>query len=163
MGLLNLLKTLWKRPSGRHGRHKRLDLVTALKEDYQDLLRLAQQVRVHADMAPYPAVSERLNQIAVEKEASAGSLREKIFGFGAMVNDETGLDLFKGKNHWDRMVRDLEDQRNLEDLLRDDMIFLDQGSTEVNELLGKIVASEATHRNAFQDLLAKADPQATQS
>ena len=163
MGLLNRLKSLWKSPSGQLNSGRRGDVVTTLKKNYHDLQRLAQQVKTHANLAPYPNISERLNRVGEEKRLNAERLRENIFVLGGIVNESPSTDTFKGKNHWDRMVRDLEDQRNLEGFLRNDILFMDQEVTEVSKLLREIAVTEATHRDVFQELLGKADPQANQT
>ncbi len=73
------------------------------------------------------------------------------------------LDLHSGKNHWARMVKDIEDEKELEDLFLDDALRLGSESPEISDLLRRLVAGKAFHREALQDLVVKADPQAFQS
>ncbi len=160
MKFLNRMKRLWNQsPKGRAPR-KRIDSVTTLVEDYQDLRRLARQVRAHAEIAPYAYVNQRLSQIALEKEDSASRLKEKILYLRGQVIEDPVNDFHTGKNHWGRLLQDIEDQKELEDRLVEDVIFVEQESHEIGDLLREIAAKEAAHRGAFKDLLAKADPQA---
>lgn len=160
MKVLNYLKRLWNQPHKGHRRRKRVDSVTALVEDYQDLRRLARQVRAHAEIAPYAYVNQRMNQIALEKEDSASRLKEKILYLRGQVIEDPVNDFYRGKNHWSRLLQDIEDQKELEDRLAEDVIFVDQESHEIGDLLREIAAEAAVHQGAFKDLLAKADPQA---
>jgi len=160
MEILNRLERLWKRSSRDVGIRRRVDSLTALLGDYEGLKRLARQIRAHAEMAPYAYVNQRLNQIALEKEESASRLKEKILYLGGEVEEKV-LDVFVGNNHWVRLEQDIKDQRALEDRLVADVIFVQQESHEISDLLSQIAEREAAHREAFQDLQAKADPQAS--
>ena len=163
MKFLNLLKKLWNQPPKGPRPRMRIDSVTALVKDYQDLRRLARQVRAHAEIAPYAYINQRMSQIALEKEDSASRLKEKIFYLGGQVMEDPINDFYTGKNHWSRLLQDIEDQKELEDRLVEDVIFVGQESREIGDLLREIAAEEAAHRGAFKDLLAKADPQANLS
>ncbi len=163
MEVLNRLERLWKRPAKGRGVRKRVKGVTALVEDYRDLKRLARQVKAHAEMAPYPHVSQRLNQIAQEKEESASRLKDKVVYLRDEALEESVNNFYTGKNHWERMLRDIADQKDLEDRWAEDVIFMVQESPEISDLLNQIIAEGAAHREAFQALLATADPQAWQS
>jgi len=161
MTFLNPLEWIRNRAPKGGRRRKPADVVEALTENYQDLLRLARQIRSHAAMAPYPAVKERLNRMAEEKEERAAVLKEKIGGLGATVAEEPS-ELYAGRNLWERMARDLAEQKDLEDRLFGDLLFLEV-SPELGNVLGGIIEGEKAHREILTELLVKADPQATQS
>jgi len=76
---------------------------------------------------------------------------------------EPRADIKSGKNHWERMVLDLEDHREVETSLLDQAGRLAEQAPQVSDVLRKIVASEAEHKEALLDLIARADPQANQS
>lgn len=136
--------------------------IKALRITYHELLRLADQFQAHAEKAPYPHVAAGLQQIAIEKRQSANTLREKIRDIGGGW-EEPRLDIKSGKNHWERMVRDLEDQRALETGIVDQALLLAADAPEISNLLRQIAAAQEPHKETLLDLVARADPQATQT
>ena len=109
--LLKKLSAILRCAAARNGKSKAT--VEILKADYHDLRRLAEQISNHAEKAPYPHVTQRLRQIASEKRNSTSILKEKLLSLGGGL-EEFPLDLKSGKNHWERMVQDLQDQKALE-------------------------------------------------
>ncbi len=162
MGIWNRVRSLFGASSKRNGDREPLDVIGTLIEDYHHLRRLARQIEAHAESAPYPYMTERLKQIALEKDKEAGVLRESIIKLGGNPK-EVQLDLHSGKNHWARMVQDIEDEKELEDRFLDDALRLGSEAPEIGDLLRQLVAGKAFHRDALQDLVVKADPQAYQS
>ncbi len=162
MGIWNRVRSLFGASSKRNGDRETLDVIGTLIDDYHGLRRLARQIEAHAESAPYPYITERLKQIALEKDEEAGVLSERIIKLGGQPN-EVGLDLHSGKNHWARMVQDIEDEKELEDRFLDDALRLGSEAPEIGDLLRQLVAGKAFHREALQDLIVKADPQAFQS
>lgn len=136
--------------------------VETLKASYHDLSRLAEQIHSHAEKARYPHVAERLRQIAAEKRTAANTLKVKILSLGGAL-EAPQFDLRSGQNHWERMVRDLEDQRTLETSCLARAARLAEEAPELSDLLKKIVAEQAPHKEILLDLVARADPQADQS
>ncbi len=162
MGIWNRVRSIFGTSSKRNGDRALLDVIGTLIDNYHHLRRLARQIEAHAVIAPYPYMTERLKQIALEKDEEAGVLRKRIITLGGQPK-EVKLDLRSGKNHWARMVQDIEDERELEDQFLDDALRLGSESPEISDLLRQLVAGKAFHREALQDLVAKADPQASQS
>jgi len=162
MGIWNRIRSLFGASSKRNGHREPLDLIGTLIDDYHHLRRLARQIEAHAERAPYPYMTERLKQIAIEKDEEAGVLKERIIKLGGQPK-EVELDLHSGKNHWARMVQDIEDEKELEDRFLDDALRLGSEAPEIGDLLRQLVAGKAFHREALQDLVVKADPQAYQS
>ncbi|MFQ5852680.1 MAG: ferritin-like domain-containing protein [Candidatus Binatia bacterium] len=161
VAILNRLQKLLKAASNGDSDRKPPDVVDILNEDYQNLMRLAEQIRVHAERAPYPYVAQRLHQISLEKQKNASSLKEKIIDLGGKPKD-LRLDIHSGKNHWARIVQDIKDQKELENRFLDDAFRLALELPEISDLLDKIVAGEVVHKETLQDLVARADPQADQ-
>ena len=162
MGIWNRIRNLFGASSKRNGYREPLDVIGTLMDDYHHLRRLARQIDAHAESAPYPYMTERLKKIAREKDAEAAVLKERVIKLGGQPN-ELELDLHSGKNHWARMVQDIEDEKELEDQFLDDALRLGSKSPEIGDLLRQLVAGKAFHREALQDLVVKADPQASQS
>jgi len=160
--LLKKMRAIFKPASRENGKPDLLDPVQALRAGYHDLCRLAEQIQSHAERAPYPHVANRLRQIASEKRISAGILREKILNLGA-APEEPKLNLKSGKNHWERMVQDLDDQKALETDLSERAFRLAEQAPEISDFLRAVVAAQLPHKEALLDLIARADPQADQS
>lgn len=157
-------KARWilKPSSAANGTSKSLESARILRANYYELLRLVQQIEQHAERAPYPHVAQRLQEIAFEKKGYLQLLREKLLRFGVDPG-EPRLDLRSGKNHWERMVQDLEDEKNLETRFTEQAALLADDAPEVSDLLRRIVAAQLPHRETLLDLVARADPQADQS
>jgi hypothetical protein len=107
-------------------------------------------------------VAGRLRQIAREKQANAAEIKQRVEQRGGWIN-EVSVAPVSGKNHWQRMMRDLNDQRVLEHFFFLYEARLSTDSPELAELLSRLKASEAAHRAALLKLVAAADPQATQT
>jgi hypothetical protein len=125
-------------------------------------VRLASQLEAHAKLAPYPNVAFRLEQLAAAKRKTAGSLREKISGLGERVEDPP-FEPRSAKNHWERLAQDIADQKSIEIELQESAWLLAEQAPQVSEFLGELAGSEVQHTRVLQDLLVRADPQATQS
>jgi hypothetical protein len=138
------------------------DPLAALNSVYNRLLHLAAQIESHAQAAPYPHVRQRLLKIAAEKRASAQQLKKAIESHGATVREFVKLPV-SGSNHWERIKRDLEDQKALEDLLALYEPRLRRASPEIADCLVRLGATEAAHRETLRELFVVADPQATQT
>src|SRR5215468_11580796 len=88
---------------------RQLEPVAVLQLIHQRILQLAKQIESHAELAPYPQVAERLRQIADEKRNSGKGLKEIIENLQGSISEGTQLPA-TGKNHWQRLIRDLENQ-----------------------------------------------------
>ena len=124
--------------------------------------RLAAQVRLHADAAPYPQFACELRRIASEKQADAEELKKRIETFGARPWPSMPVP-GSGQNHWERMNRDLKDQKSLDDFLQQQEIGVAGQETGIARLIEQLKARQAEHRKTLTKLVALADPQATQT
>lgn len=139
-----------------------LEPVKALSIIHRRISQLAQQIDSHADLAPYPQVAEQLRQIAGEKRDSASHLRkiiEKLHGsiIGGMQESATA------NNHWQRLIRDLEDQTALDDFLSRSESNLTRHVPEVSDFLRQLKTIDEAHKRSLTQQIAVADPQATQT
>ena len=157
--LLEKLSGLLRTSSVRNGKRGARITVEILRADYHALWRLAEQIYTHAGKAPYPHVAMRLRRIASEKRHATSILKKKLLSLGGEL-EELPLDLKSGKNHWERMVHDLQDQKALESSFFEQTMLLADEAPEISELLRKIVDTQLPHKEALLDLAARADPQA---
>jgi len=130
---------------------KAFDSREILREIFRDL-----------SLAPYPNIAQQLRQIAIEKRETVNTMKEKISGL-LVPKDESQLNLRSGKNHWERMVRDLEDQKTLENKLVIRAASLADEAPELSDLLKGIKAGQLSHKDTLLDLVVRADPQADQN
>ena len=138
------------------------DVVDVLISAHHRISRLAVQIRLHADAAPYPQVACELRRIASEKQADADELKKRIETFGARPRPSMPLS-GSGKNHWERMTRDLRDQKSLDDFLQQQEIGVAGQEPGIARLIGQLRARHIEHRKTLTKLGAVADPQATQT
>ena len=164
-----MIRELWKklqaipRPaSARNGKPKIPEPEEILRAGYHDIRRLAEQISSHAERAPYPHVAQRLRQISFEKQNITTILKETILSQGRELG-EPQLAIRSGKNHWERMVQDLEDEKALENFLLEEAIHLADEAPVIADLLRRVVAEQLPHKEILLDLVARADPQAEQS
>jgi hypothetical protein len=136
------------------------DLLLALSER---ISRLAEQLEAHAQRAPYPQVTDQLRAIAAEKRSTANLLKQ-ISGdaqgpSGGVLSRPPGT----GKNHWERLIRDLEEQRALDDFFTRHRSALIQQFPGTADLCERIESTHEAHRRSLSKMIAVADPQANQS
>ena len=136
--------------------------VDVLQLIYQRIAQLAQQIDSHAELAPYPQVAARLRQIAREKYDSGSRLKKIIENLHGSTTEGT-LNAATGKNHWQRLIKDLEAQKALDDLVARYEFTLSRQFPEVANFLGDLRSLHETHRRSLTQLIAVADPQATQT
>lgn len=157
MGLIHTVLS-WFRREGREHRTTR----TLLSDNYRGLAHLARQIKLHADHAPYPFVAEQLRQLAAEKEKNLATLGESIERLGGYATTIDPM-IPHGRNHWERLSQDLDDQKQLEAQMIDDGSHLALDAAEYSDLLKQLATVEKRHKEVLSDLLAKADPQADQT
>jgi len=129
---------------------------------YNHLTNLADQLHKHAESAPYPHVSDQLRRIADEKRQSAVLVNNKNESLRGWIN-ESKANLASGRNHWERVTKDLQDQKTLENFLSVQGARLAQESPDIAQLLRRIAIVEQAHRKILEELAARADPQAHQT
>jgi bacterioferritin (cytochrome b1) len=100
--------------------------------------------------------------MAEEARLSANLLRDKILSTGKRIEEISG-DVKSGKNHWERMVQDLSDEREIETRFLERAALMDEAAPEAAGLLRQIAASHRPHIDALLDLIVRADPQAEQT
>jgi hypothetical protein len=150
-------------PESRSGDGARnLEPVDVLQLMYQRTTRLADQIESHAELSPYPQVAERLNRIASEKRDLANRLKGIINSINGTLRERARIPAH-GKNHWQRLILDLEDQRALDDLLARYEFTLVRQVPGAADFVGHMQKIHDVHRRSLTQLIAVADPQATQT
>jgi hypothetical protein len=125
------------------------------------ILQLATQIEAHAAGAPYPHMRRILQTIASQKYEGARKLRTLIEKLGERPRLATG-ESKTGINHWERLNLDLQDQIAVDDLLF--TLELRAGETpDVAKVIEELRSTQKSHRRILSDLIAIADPQATQT
>ena len=135
--------------------------VEGLTLAHERIFKLAHQIEAHASGAPYPHMRQTLEGIAIQKFDSAKKLQTLIEKLGEKPRLPVG-EPKTGKNHWERLNFDLQDQIALDDFLF--TVELKSGETpEIAKMIEEIRSSQKPHRQILLDLVAVADPQATQT
>ena len=149
-------------PEGTDNNYSRRDTpVQGLTLAYELIFKLANQIEAHAAGAPYPHIRQILQGIAIQKFDSAKKLQTLIEKLGEKPRLTVG-EPKTGKNHWERLNFDLQDQIALDDLLF--KVELKLGETpEIAKMIEELRSSQRSHRQILSDLVAIADPQATQT
>jgi hypothetical protein len=129
---------------------------------YQRISRLAEQIESHADFAPYPQVTERLCRIAAEKHDISNRLKEIIENLHGSIREPLQPQA-TGKNHWQRLIRDLEEQEAIDDLLSRYEFTLIRQVPGITDFLQDLRSIHERHRKFLVQLIAMADPQANQT
>ncbi len=125
------------------------------------ILKLADQIEAHAASAPYPHIMRTLRGIATEKLDSGKRLATVIEKLGGKPRLWAG-EPKTGKNHWQRLNLDFQDQVALDDVLF--TLELKVGETsDIAKMIGELRSRQRSHRKILSDLIAIADPQATQT
>ena len=136
-------------------------LLVGLVLAYERISRLARQIEAHATGAPYPHIRQALHGIATQKFDNVKELRILIEKLGEKPQVPAG-EPKTGINHWDRLNLDLQDQIALDDFLF--TLELKAAETpEIAKMVEELRSSQRSHRQILLDLVAIADPQATQT
>lgn len=136
------------------------DLLVSLCER---ISQLAEQLEAHAEQAPYPQVTDRLRAIADEKRSIANLLKQFSGNAQGSIRGALNRPPVAGKNHWERLICDLEDQRALDDFLARHQATLVQQVPGTADLFERIKTTHDAHRRSLLKMVAVADPQANQS
>jgi hypothetical protein len=157
------MKEIFGQTAPGEGFSRATALINTLESDRQDLMRLAGQIEAHAKQAPYPHVARSLEDLVLEKRNSVELLNTEILNLGCNPSPTPQFDPRSGKNHWERISRDVEDQKVLLGNLLESSARLAEEASQSAELLKRIATVEHSHRETLIQLLMRADPQAEQN
>jgi hypothetical protein len=152
---------LWERLIGT-GPVEEKDARSVLPEllaSHREEVRLARQIREHADHAPHQIGAQQLRAVAEEQDRLAQLLRDKIVALGGEVSDHIAP-LRGGKNHWARVTRDLEDNQALRRHYNEQAIHWDPDLPDVVELYRTLGQGKTRIIAVLRDIALRADPHA---
>lgn len=135
--------------------------VRSLVTIHELLYKLAKQIESHAAGAPYPHIAQVLHRVAAEKYAHAAKLQTIIETLGEKTKSPAA-EPKSGKNHWHRLNQDLADQIAVDDLLLELELKVGE-NPEIAQIAKELRISQKLHHRVLSDLIAIADPQATQT
>jgi hypothetical protein len=135
--------------------------VEGLTLAHELICKLANHIEVHAAGAPYPHIRQTLQEIAMQKLESVKKLETLIEKFKGKPRLPVG-ESKTGKNHWERLNFDLQDQIALDDFLFQ-VELKSEETPEIAKMIEELRSSQKSHRQILSDLVAIADPQATQT
>ncbi|MBI3303995.1 MAG: hypothetical protein HYZ72_18165 [Deltaproteobacteria bacterium] len=135
------------------------DLLPELLASYAEEARLARQIHAHADQAPHQAGAQRLRAVAEEQDRVVRLLGDKIAVLGGTGRDNTGT-LETGKNHWTRVVQDIEENHALERHYNKQMAYWDPDLPDAAELFHALDQEKIRINALLRDIALRADPHA---
>ncbi len=112
--------------------------------------------RQHAQKMHYPHFRERLLRIAAAEERHAEWLRGEISALGDMP-PQVSLTETTGKNTWECLLMDLEEERRCVDDSEDRLLKVEPIDPEIARGLRQIQVEEKHHRDEIRDLLMRSD------
>jgi len=128
---------------------------------YLDAVSRARLLSRHAEMAPQLYSQEALRRLASAEEAQAERLRQTLLTAGAAapsVSSEPPPS--RSRNHWGRLVQDLEAHRVAFRRLRELAVQFYESLPLTADLFDQLCREERHHCEQIRELIARADPQA---
>jgi hypothetical protein len=150
---------LWERVRDLAGGSKRR-IVLDLADAYHEELRVALQLRLHAERVPYPNLAATLLGLAEREDAHAALARERLAELGATVAAAGAGAPRGGHNYWERLTLDLEDLRAKGARYRELAQHWDIADAETAALFDRLAREDATLCRVIGDLIARSDPHA---
>ncbi len=150
---------LWERVrdlAGGPARRLSADLTTS----YHEELRVALQLRLHAEHVPYPSSAASLLGLAEREDAHAALLREQLTRLGGTVAAAGAGTPRGGRNYWERLTFDLEDLRAKSGRYRELANHWDLHDPETAAVFDRLAHEDATLCRVVGDLIARSDPHA---
>jgi hypothetical protein len=151
----------WQRliGGGPSGEKDPRDLLPELLANYTEEARLARQIRAHADQAPHQAGAQQLRRVADAQDRVVRLLAEKVAVLGGTPGDNAGP-IKTGKNHWARVVHDMEDNHALGQRYNEQMIHWDPDCPDAAELFHTLNQEKIRINIRLRDIALRADPHA---
>jgi hypothetical protein len=134
-------------------------VLAELRASYREEIRLTQQIRAHAEQSPHQAGAQELRAVADGQEQIVQLLREYITARGGEVQDNVGL-LKTGKNHWARVVHDLNDSQALERRYIEQAIDWDPEVPDAAAFFYNLAQQKSRLNALLRDVALRADPHA---
>lgn len=161
MFLVSVLQKYWKELVDDSHTLDRLRIVEILREEYVEETRLMRQFTQHSERMHYPQFRERLLRMAEEQREHVSWLREKIAELhGSVPDTEEAPPSSAGKNTWECLCQDLEEEHRCCALLADRIAVAESFDPALTEKLEQLFREEEQHRNEIIEMLMRSDPYA---
>jgi hypothetical protein len=135
-------------------------IINDLTAAYDEELRLALQLRLHAERVPYPNLAATLLGLAEREDAHAALVREQLGRLGA-TTPATGAGAPRGgRNYWERLTVDLEDMRAKSARYRELGLHWDIDDPDTAALFERLAHEDTALCRVIGDLIARSDPHA---
>lgn len=132
-----------------------------LQSLHAEYRRLVRQLESHIEAAPYPHVGELLQAILQDEDRNAQVIAQRLEALGRHLREDGAGDIKGGHNSWARLVVLLEDYRALLRRLSALWVRWDDEHPEDARLVRDLRESAVEHREAIVDMVARADPHAS--
>jgi len=152
MGFLTRMRRLAAGPRGR--------LLDDLTTAYHGELKVAQQLRTHAEGVPYPTLAGNLQRLADTQEANAALLRSEIERLGSPVPPPESSAPRSGRNYWERLTYDLDDLRAMNRRYIELAQHWDTEYPEAAGLFSRLARETGESGKVVRDLVARSDSHA---
>ena len=149
---------LWERVRDLAGGPERR-ILAELVAAYHEELRMALQLRLHAERVPYPSSAARLLALADHEDAHAALVREHLTRRGGAPTSGGAGAPRGGRNYWQRLTFDLEDMRMKGQRHRELSIHWDEDA-EAAQLFARLADEDHVLCRVIGDLIARSDPHA---
>ncbi len=154
------LSRSWRRLFHAPEAENRERLIQLLCAEYIREVKDFAQFQQHAEKMTYPQFRKRLLRMAEEEQSHVEWLRNKIRALGGEP-PEPMLPLTAGKNSWECLLADAEDEGRDSSVTYGSIYTLaEEADLGIAEGLRRIYQDEARHRQEILDMLMKSDPQA---
>jgi len=131
-----------------------------LERAYREELRVALQLRVHAQRVPYPDHAATLLGLAEREDAHAAAVRQQIEHLGAVAPSGDPGTPRGGHNYWERLTFDLEDLRAKSGRFRELALHWDVDDADTAALFDRLAHEDAVLCRVVSDLITRSDPHA---
>lgn len=135
-------------------------IIDDLTAAYHEELRVALQLRVHAERVPYPNLAAILLGLAEREDAHAALAREQLARLGAPVASAGAGMPRGGRNYWQRLTFDLEDIRAKSARHRELAQHWDIEDAETAAVFDRLAREDMALCRVIGDLIARSDPHA---
>jgi len=131
-----------------------------LRAAYLETLRIARQLRAHAEQVPYAALVGELQTLADRSDRQAATLAAALRAAGGDTDRHAGEAVHGGRNHWARLSADLHDLQALHRRTTELALRYDADAPETADRLSDVARTAAGMERVVRALIARADPHA---
>lgn len=135
-------------------------LVPELVSHHRAESGLVRQLRAHAELSPHQAGKEQLRAAADEQHAIAQRISEKVAELGGECSEEENVTPKTGRNHWDRVVQDLEESQALTQRYNEQAIYWDPDLPDATQFFLALERDKKRLNALLRDIALRADPHA---